>query len=92
MIKWIRLRHKIPAPQLKHLEELTVKETAVTFGVSPHVVYYWIERGVIDARKLNNGSPWWITIDRRKERELRRWVSKSTKIQKLRAQDSKRGL
>jgi hypothetical protein len=46
MIKWIRLKHKIPAP----------------------------------------------TIDRRKERELREWVSDSTKIQKVRARDSPRKL
>jgi DNA invertase Pin-like site-specific DNA recombinase len=92
MIKWIRLRHKIPAPQLKRLEELTVKETAAKFGVSPNVVYYWIDRRVIDARKLNNGSPWWITIDRLKERELCEWVSDSTKIQKVRARDSQRKL
>jgi len=92
MIKWIRLRHKISAPQLKRSEELTVKETAAKFGVSPHVVYYWIERGVIDARKLNDGSPWWITIDRRKENELRGWISNSTKIQKVRAKDSQSGL
>ncbi|MEE9204750.1 MAG: recombinase family protein [Nitrospirales bacterium] len=92
MIKWIRLRHKIPAPLLKRLEELTVKETAAKFGVSPNVVYYWIERSVIDARKLNNGSPWWITIDRCKERELREWVGNSTKIQNVRARYSQRGL
>ena len=55
MIKGIRLRHKIPAPQLKRPEELTIKETAEKFGVSSYVVYDWIERGVIDARKLNNG-------------------------------------
>jgi hypothetical protein len=87
MIKWIRLRHRIPAPQLKRPEELTIKETAEKFGVSSYVVYYWIERGVIDARKLNKGSPWWITIDPHKERELRTWVSDSTKIQKVLAQD-----
>ncbi|MBN2561026.1 MAG: recombinase zinc beta ribbon domain-containing protein, partial [Phycisphaerae bacterium] len=92
MVSWIRYRHRIAAPQLKCPEELTVKETAKKFGVSPHVVYYWIDRGVIDARKLNNGSPWWITIDRRKEGELREWVGNSTKIQEVRARDSQRGL
>ena len=92
MITWIRLRHKIPAPKLKRPEELTVKETAEKFGVSPNVVYYWIERSVIDARKLNNGSPWWITVDPCKERELSEWVGNSTKIQKVRARDPQRGL
>ena len=86
MIRWIRLRHKIPAPQLNRPEELTVKDTATKFGVSSNVVYYWIERGMIDGRKLNNGSPWWITIDRQKEHELRRWVGNSARIRKIRAQ------
>jgi len=92
MIKWIRLKHKIPAPQLKRPEERTVRETAATFGVSPGVVYYWIKKRVIDARRLNHRSPWWITIDRRKECELREWVSDSTKIQKIHAKDSQRKL
>jgi DNA invertase Pin-like site-specific DNA recombinase len=92
MIEWIRLRHKIPAPQLKRPEELTAKEVAAKFGVSPNVVYYWIERSVIDARKINTGAPWWVTIDRCKERELREWVGNSTRIQKARARYPQRGL
>jgi DNA invertase Pin-like site-specific DNA recombinase len=70
MVKWIRYRHEIPAAQLKRPEELTVQETAEKFGVSPNVVYYWIERGVINARKMNHGSPWWLTMDDQKEQEL----------------------
>jgi transposase-like protein len=80
MIKWIRYRHRIAAPVLKRPDELTVAQTAARFGVSPNVVYYWIERGMIRARKLNRGSPHWISIDPDKEAELRERVRQSTRI------------
>jgi hypothetical protein len=92
MIKWIRYRHEIPGAKLKHPEEWTVKQAAEKLGVSPNVVYYWIERGVITARKINQGSPWWLTIDAQKERELLEWVRGSSRIQANRTQDSQRQL
>lgn len=82
MIKWIRYHYKIPSPQLTRPEELTVKQTAEKFGVSAHVVYYWIERSMLITRKLNAGSPHWITITAEKEEELREWVRNSSRIQK----------
>jgi DNA invertase Pin-like site-specific DNA recombinase len=84
MIQWIRYRHRIPAPQLKRADELTVQQLAGTFNVSPHVVYYWIGRNVVQARRLNHGSPYWITLDPAKEHELRDWVRNSSRIQKQR--------
>jgi len=86
MVSWLRYRHRIPPPQLKRPEELTVQQIARKFGVSPHVVYYWIERGVIAARRINGGSPWWVTIHPEKERKLHQWVENSTRIQKIRRQ------
>ena len=44
MIQWIRFRYRIPPTVLKKPEELTVQQVAQRFGVSDHVVYYWIER------------------------------------------------
>jgi len=82
MVKWIRYRHSIPAPSLKRPEELTVMQVAQRFGVSPSVVYYWIERKRVCARRVNRGMPYWITIDPRKEKELVQWVGSSQKIQK----------
>jgi hypothetical protein len=82
MIQWVRFQYKIPAPQLKRPEELTVEEIAARFEVSPGVVYYWINRGVLKSRRINRGSPCWITLDPGKENELREWVRNSTKIQK----------
>ena len=88
MIKWIRHRHGIPGVQLKYPEELTIKQTAEKFGVSPNVVYYWVERGVISARRINKGSPLWLAMDAHKEQELLEWVRKSSRIQVKQAQES----
>lgn len=81
MINWIRYRYRIPAPTLKRPDELTVTEMMQRFGVSRHVVYYWIERGVVTARRLNQGAPYWMTLTVGKERELEDWVRQSSRIQ-----------
>jgi hypothetical protein len=88
MIKWIRYKHGIPAPTLKRPEELTVQEVAHRFGVSIGVVYYWIDRGVPKARRINKGSPCWITLDAETESELRQRVRNSTKIQNAKKRES----
>jgi transposase len=80
MIRWIRHEHKIPVAPSKLPHEISVQETADRFGVSIYVVYYWIERGLIEARKRNNGSPYWITISPQKEKELSDWVRCSVRI------------
>jgi hypothetical protein len=80
IIRWIRYKHRISRSTLKRPEELTVKEMAREFAVSPNVVYYWIERNLITARRLNQGSPYWITMDDQKEKELFEWISNSNRI------------
>jgi transposase len=50
------------------------------FGVSHYVVYYWIQRGMLAARQLKSGRPYWISLDPPKERELRTWVQNSSRI------------
>ncbi len=42
MVAWIRYRHHILKANLKRPEELTVAQVAERFGVSHHVVYYWL--------------------------------------------------
>src|SRR5260370_23029081 len=71
---------KIPVAKLKHPEELTVQQVGERFGVNPNVVYYWIEHGVIQARRLNSGTPYWITVSKTDEQKLRDWVRNSRKI------------
>ena len=79
-ISWIRHKHKIPPVDKKKPHELTVKDVAKRFGVSHNVVYYWIECKTIPARRLNHGSPYWITIDQQKSIELEEWVRESPRI------------
>jgi hypothetical protein len=79
-ISWIRHKHQISPAQKKNPDELTVHDVAQRFGVSHNVVYYWIERQIISARRLNRGTPYWITIDRRKAEELEQWVRESSRI------------
>lgn len=79
-IKWIRYKHHIPAPTLKYPDELTVAEVAEKFQVSHYVVYYWIERGVIQARQLKRGAPYWITLTPEMEQKLFEWITQSSRI------------
>jgi DNA invertase Pin-like site-specific DNA recombinase len=83
MIQWIRYRYQIPQVTLARPEELTVGQMAQRFGVSPNVVYYWIDRSVVRARRLTAGAPYWITLDETDEQKLRDWVCKSRRIQQV---------
>ena len=82
-VKWIRWKYRVPAPMLKRPGEVTVQELAARLQVSPGVVYYWAERGIIDSRRINHGSPLWIVLDEIKLQELRDRVSRSKKMRKL---------
>ena len=81
IVKWIRYSYQLPKARLIRPEELTVQQVAERFRVSPNVVYYWIDRGVIEARRLNAGSPYWITLNETDEQKLRDWVCNSCRIQ-----------
>ncbi|ANG61985.1 resolvase [Marinobacterium aestuarii] len=82
MISWIRYRYAITHPDLKRPEELSVKQVADRFGVSIHVVHYWIQHAVIKARQLRRGAPYWIVLNPQQENELETWVRHSAKIKK----------
>jgi DNA invertase Pin-like site-specific DNA recombinase len=81
-IRWIRWRYRVLVGQLKRPEELTVKQVAKRLGVSIHVVYYWLARGVLTARRLHANGTLWITLSAEKTRELRERVTSSVKIQR----------
>ena len=68
MVSWIRFKHKIPCVDLKCSNELTVDEVMARFGVSRHVVYYWIKRNIVEARQLKRGMPYWVTITEEKRK------------------------
>lgn len=82
-IKWIRYKFKIPAPSFKRSAECTVQEIANEFGVSIHVVYYWIDRGIVKARKVSQGHPWYIALNSRTKKALHDWVKNSNHIKGL---------
>jgi len=77
MIKWIRYRYGIAPTCLMRPDELTVQQLARRLLVSMHVIYYWIERRIVEARKLDGRGAWWITLDPAKEQQLRDWVRTS---------------
>jgi hypothetical protein len=89
MVQWIRYRHRIPKATLRHPEELTVKQVAEHFGVSSHVVYYWIEHGILTARQLGPQKPYWVMLEPIQEQELWNWVRNSCRIQVQLAKHSK---
>ena len=84
IIQWVRWRYRIPSAPLKNPEELTVQQVAQRFGVSPWVVYYWIEHRIITtARRLKYGARYWITLEPADEQKLRDWVLRSPRIPKV---------
>jgi DNA invertase Pin-like site-specific DNA recombinase len=80
IIRWIRFRYRIPSPALRRPEELTVAQVAKHFGVRPGVVYYWIERTHLQARRVNAGSPYWIVLNETDKQKLQAWVQNSNRI------------
>lgn len=76
MISWIRFKHRIPGPS--HLPgTLTVNEVRARYGVSMHVVYYWIAHAIVAATQRETNTPYAITINDNVDRRLRKWVAKS---------------
>ena len=79
MISWIRFKHRIPGPP-RPKDALSVAEVGQRYGVSQHVIYYWIEIGTIDAKRRKPGTPYTITITDETDRELRKRIANSTRI------------
>ena len=82
IVRWIRWRYQIPPATLRRPEELTVQQVAQHFGVNAYVVYYWIERNLIQARQLNQRMPYWITLNGPDEQKLQNRVRNSSRLQK----------
>jgi len=84
-VSWIRFKHSIPGPTLMRADELTVKQVAAKFNVSAHVVYYWIERRIVESRRTKAKAPLWITMNAATEAALGAWCAESSRITKSRA-------
>jgi hypothetical protein len=81
MIKWVRYKYAIPQICLTRPDEFSVRQVANRLEVSVHVVYYWIGRSIVQARKLDGRGSWWITLTAAKEQELSDWVRNSGHLQ-----------
>jgi hypothetical protein len=76
MIRWIRWKHRIPAPTPAP-GAFSVRNIAERYGVSPHVVYYWIDRGVVTAQQRKENRPYEIMLDDATDQRLQDWVATS---------------
>ena len=59
-----------------------MQQVAQHFGVNAYVVYYWIEHNLIQARRLNQRMPYWITLTGSDEQKLQNRVRNSSRLQK----------
>jgi len=59
-----------------------VRQLRERYDVSMWVVYYWIDRGLIDARRRKPGLPYAITISDATDRTLRNSVANSAHLQR----------
>ena len=75
-IQWIRYLHKIPPFTEK--KGLSVKETAIKFGVGVTTVYYWIEHGLVTARKTGLWNAYDIELDDQKCDELKSYIQSTS--------------
>lgn len=82
MVKWIRYRYAIPAPNLIKSGEITVRQLCQRFGVSIHVAHYWIKHKMVEARQVDDQGPWWIKLTDQSEAELRDRVRSSAHLQR----------
>jgi DNA invertase Pin-like site-specific DNA recombinase len=50
-VQWVRHAYKIPVPPAVAAGEVSVKDAAARLGCSIGVIYYWIEAGLLEARR-----------------------------------------
>lgn len=62
IIQKIRTRYEMTWPYMKRDNEVTVQQLAHRLQVTEEAVRYWIRHGMLQARQLHEGSPWWITL------------------------------
>jgi hypothetical protein len=79
MIRWLRYRHRIPAPAAPE-GTLSVRQVRERYGVSLWVVHYWIQHGHIEARQCRPGMPYAITITDEIDTKLRTWIATSSHL------------
>jgi excisionase family DNA binding protein len=81
-VRWMRYAHAIPAPPAPTLlapGELTVAEVAARLGVADGVIYQWISKGKLDARR-GVGGRLCVPFSRDVEETCRQRVRRSMRI------------
>ncbi len=79
MVAWIRFKHRIPGPA-RQSGTLSVAEVCQRYGVSHWVVYEWIGKGLLPARRGKPGMPYEIMIADATDRALREYIANSHRI------------
>lgn len=77
MIEWIRHKHKIEKSLIRVEHEFTVSEVRKMFGVSSHMVYYWVSRKYVQIRRTSKCIL--IRVTPCKQSELRQNIDNSYK-------------
>lgn len=70
MVRWIRYKYHIPLRLAKYKDEFTPSELSSKFGVSRHMIYYWIERGYVQYRKLPDNQ---LLVTLNTDTEMKLW-------------------
>jgi len=78
-IKWLRYKHRIPAPRPAE-GKLNVRQVCEKYCVSLWVVHYWISRQIISASQRRSNGPYEISIDEQSDQRLRQWVANSAHL------------
>jgi DNA invertase Pin-like site-specific DNA recombinase len=78
MIAWIRYKYHIDKPLIKSDQEFTVTQVQQMFHISRHMVYYWIKRKYVIARKKSDNR-FLIEITPERQEELAQLIQTSYK-------------
>jgi len=82
MIQWIRHKYQIERPLLKSDHEYTVAQVQKMFNISRHMVYYWIDRKYVKARKRSDNT-FLVTITPSNKAKLHSKITTSYKTSSM---------
>jgi len=78
-VRWVRFAYRIPSPPLLAPNELSVRDLAARLGVREGVVYYWIERNQLAARR-GPGKRLCVPFSPEVEKACRERIDRSSRI------------
>jgi len=78
-VRWVRFAYQVPSPPLLAPNELSVRDMAARLGVSEGVVYYWIERDQLAARR-GPGNRLCVPFSPEVEQASRERIARSSRI------------